>query len=246
MKYQTLQIYRPCISKNETQGWGENRACLDNYGRIFGVAKGKSCPGLSYYQSVGMKGHSGIDIAGLKGQDIYHAATFDGWWKADHDSAGGLGVDVVSNQPLFFAGPIPAELQYTAVKHVQDGKEGFLHHVKMRYWHLSMPVGHEGKKVTCGTVIGLMGNTGASSGTHLHFAPKWCDRNGKGVGQSNGYYGAFDPTPYYNNRVTAAEHIKFTNQKPVPLTQVEINNIESQLSLLQQILLTFQKLKTIV
>ncbi len=244
MKYQRLQIFRPTISTWMTQGWGENRACQDlKTGKFFGVKT--SCPpgSTSYYKLVGMLGHNGIDIGGPTGSDIYHAATFPGWWHTEVDLRGGIGVDVISNEPLFFPGSIPEGLKATAKVHVQDEITGFLHHVKMRYWHLHTPVGHNKKQITCGTVIGLMGNTGASSGTHLHFAPKWCLADGTSVWNNNGYYGAFDPTPYYTNRVTAKEHSDLLTKEAVPLTTQEIKDLSTKLSLLQQLLVALQKLK---
>lgn len=232
-----LKIYRPCISRNLTQGWGENRACLGRDGRIFGVPKGKSCPGQSFYQSIGLRGHNGIDIAGLTGADIYHSATFDGWMKTETDRMGGIGVDVVSHSPLFFAGPIPPELQNTA----ETVPGGFQHYVKMRYWHLHAPVGHDRKRVRCGDIIGLMGNTGASSNTHAHFAPKWCDRNGNGVGKANGYFGAFDPTPYYIHSRTGKEQGPYVTGVQSKLSPQEYETALSQLSTLQQLLVGLQR-----
>lgn len=242
MNYQTLQIFRPCISDKITQGWGENRACLRENGTIYGVPRGQKCPSQSFYESMGMKGHNGLDIAGLKGQEIYHAATFDGWWRPDSDIMGGLGVDIVSYEPLFFPFPIPYWLINTATPHEQDGKQGFIHHVKMRYWHLYRQLGYIEKKVTTGTTIGLMGNTGASSGTHLHFAPKWCLPDGRGVGQANGYYGAFDPNPYYVHSVTAREHAEMLKLEVVPLSKDEKKDMLETLSMAQNLLLTLQKL----
>jgi hypothetical protein len=242
MKYQTLQMFRPTISKKITQGWGENRACIDGNGRVFGVAEGKKCPGQSFYQSVGMDGHNGIDIATFIGEEVYHSATFDGWLYHEMDSMGGIGVDVVSNEPLFFPMSIPHYLINSAVPYIQDGIYGFTHHVKVRNWHLDKGIGHEKKQVTCGTVVGLAGNTGASSGPHLHFAPKWCLPDGRGVGNNNGYYGAFDPVPYYNHDVTAADHAKFMNTAVVPLSTTEQKDLLAQLTVSQKLLLALQKL----
>lgn len=245
MKYQTLQIFRPMISSRLTQGWGENLACIGENGKIFGISRGQVCPGQSFYQSLGMDGHNGIDINAIVGENVYHAATYDGWIRNETDSAGGVGVDVVSSEPLFFPHPIPTELINTAVPCTQDGKVGFTHYIKMRYWHLSKGVGHDRKKVTPGTIIGLAGNTGASSGPHLHFAPKWCLRDGRSIGNGNGFFGAFDPTPYYNHQVLVTDHVKFLNTPavaPTPLTPQERKDIMAQLSLLQQIVLLLQKM----
>lgn len=234
-----LQIFRPTLSKNITQDWGENRACVAN-GKIFGVTQGKTCPAgsQSFYHSMGMKGHSGLDISTWIGEEVYHSATFDGWILNETDSAGGIGVDVVSNEPLFFDMPIPAELADTAV--AVEG--GFTHHVKIRNWHLSKGVGADKKQVTCGTVIGLAGNTGASSGPHLHFAPKWCLPDGRGVASDNGYYGAFDPNPYYTHAVVASDHAYYMNTPVVPLSAIEQKDMMAQLSLAKQLLLKLQKL----
>jgi len=239
--YQELEIYRPCISKKTSQYFGQNKACSYPNGKIVGKIAGK-CPSgsVDFYKSIGMKGHNGNDIPCIKGEDIYHAATFDGWWRSEVDMAGGIGVDVVSNEPLFFPTPIPTELINTAVPHNQNGVQGFTHYVKMRYWHLSQPVGHNKKEVTVGTTIGLAGNTGASSGTHLHFAPKWCLPDGRSVGDSNGYYGAFDPAPYYKHEYTAAEYVEHLYKKVPQLTAQERKDL--QYSIMQSILLTLQKI----
>lgn len=241
MKYQELSIYRPCISRSISQYFGDNKACIDSKGRIFGTKT--VCPsGQSFYESIGMKGHNGNDIPGLLGEDIYHAATFEGWLSHEVDSEGGLGVDVVSYEPLFFPMPIPRHLIATAVPCSQDGVQGFTHYVKMRYWHLKAPVGISGKRVSCGAVIGLMGNTGASSGVHLHFAPKWCLKDGNGVGQANGYAGAFSPAAYYNHDVTARDHVVYLKEDPLPLTKTEEKDMRSQLSKAQALLLSLQKI----
>lgn len=239
MKYQKLQIFRPVNSSKITQGWGENRACVWPNGKVTGTKTVCPVGSQSFYKSVGMLGHNGLDISAWTGEEIYHAATFPGWWQSEVDSMGGIGVDIVSNEPLFFDGVPPREIKATAK--LVDG--GFIHHVKMRYWHLSKAVGHERKAITVGSVIGLAGNTGASSGPHLHFAPKWCLADGRGVGNDNGYFGAFDPTPYYLHRVTAKDHATYMAKPPVPLSTDELKDLKAQLSLAQQLLLAVIKLK---
>lgn len=242
MKFQKLKIYRPLISKRISQHFGDNKACLRKDGSVYGVS-GK-CPGLSFYESIGMKGHNGMDIPAFVGEDVYHAATFDGWFSAESDYDGGLGVDVVSNEPIFFPFPIPTELINTAVPYEQDGEFGFTHYVKMRYWHLKAPVGFNKKQITCGMVIGLAGNTGASSGPHLHFAPKWCIQDGRGVASNNGFTGAFDPAPYYNNEVTALEHVQMLKPAApvVELSVQERKDVMEQLTLIQKVVVLLQKL----
>jgi hypothetical protein len=197
---------------------------------------------MSFYESIGMKGHNGHDISAILGEEVYHAGTFNGWWRTEVDTAGGIGVDVVSNEPLFFPFPIPTELINTAVPHEQDGVNGFIHYVKMRYWHLYAPVGFEKKQVTCGTVVGQAGNTGASSNTHLHSAPKWCLKDGRGVASNNGYTGAFDPAPYYDHSVTAKDHSTWLQKEVIPLSKIEQKDMIESLGSARRLLLELQKL----
>ncbi len=233
----TLKIYRPTDSARITQGWGENRACIRPNGTVFGTPTVCPVGSQSFYHSVGMKGHSGLDIATWTGEEVYHAATFDGWWRSEVDARGGIGVDVVSYEPLFFPGAVPAEIRDTAV--LVPG--GFNHYVKMRYWHLSKALGHERKHITVGSVVGLAGNTGVSSGPHLHFAPKWCLPDGRGVGDNNGYFGAFDPGPYYDHSVTAEKHAEYLRLQRVPLSQAEAKDMMEQLTLARRLLLAINK-----
>lgn len=233
----TLKIYRPTDSARITQGWGENRACVRPNGSVFGVVKACPVGSQSVYHQFGMNGHNGIDIATWTGEEIYHAATFDGWWRSEVDARGGIGVDVVSYGPLFFPMPIPTELINTAI----PVEGGFTHFVKMRYWHLSKALGHERKHITVGSVIGLAGNTGVSSGPHLHFAPKWCLPDGRGVGNNNGYAGAFDPGPYYDHSVTAEKHAEYLRLQRVPLSDAEAKDMLAQLSAARRLLLAINK-----
>lgn len=240
MSYQNLKIYRPVSSKKITQGWGENRACIDANGKIFGTSTYCPSGSTSFYKSVGMLGHNGIDISEFVGADVYHGATFVGWMKTETDINGGIGVDVISKQPLFFEGKVPTSLKGLVPQEKVNGVNGFTSFVKMRYWHLKSPIGYDGKEVLPGQVIGLSGNSGASSGPHLHFAPKWCDREGKGIGKDNGFYGAFDPTPFYDHQSIIKDKIT------TDLTEEEREMIKKQISVLEQILRLFVKLKEVV
>jgi len=57
------------------------------------------------------------------------------------------------------------------------------------YAHLSSQSVKAGQKITAGTQVGLSGNTGASTGPHLHFGIKI-------DGQNPAYKGYIDPMPY--------------------------------------------------
>lgn len=61
---------------------------------------------------------------------------------------------------------------------------------KTYYAHLSQVAVKTGQSVIAGQQIGLSGNTGNSSGAHLHFGVKPLPFN-----NNNGYLGAVDPLP---------------------------------------------------
>jgi len=187
-----LKIYRPCKSDWLTQKFGVNKACAkkDKYGnlaypvKVVGAYDNGLCPvGYgSLYRLLGMKGHNGYDLATWFQEPVYHCAEFDGWSRSEVDSAGGIGIDIVSNEPLLYC---------------DECKEN--HYVKMRYWHNDKIKIADKTPIKVGDLIALSNSTGASSGNHIHLGLKWCDKNGNGIHGNNGYYGAIDPTPYYEN-----------------------------------------------
>jgi murein DD-endopeptidase MepM/ murein hydrolase activator NlpD len=61
------------------------------------------------------------------------------------------------------------------------------------YGHLSKTEVKVGQKITKGQEIGLSGNTGHTTGPHLHFGIK-----PKNPNMQNGFYGKVDPLPYLN------------------------------------------------
>lgn len=231
-KSESLILYRPLISNKVTQQWGVNRACQYPNGKI--VAKsGSTCPAGSYdfYKSMGMKGHSGVDYAAWSGEPIFHAAIWDGYMKIEKDWAGGIGVDVISLKEIEF-------------DEIRNGiKYRYKGHVKCRYWHLKAPVGYDGKVVKLGDTIGLADNTGASSGDHLHFGVKKCDKDGNALEPNNGYVGTFNHEPYMNNSIDAKTAAEQLNIPPLPLSEQEKKEIYSQLSAAQRLLNALLELK---
>lgn len=220
---QSLVIHRPIRSSKISQKFGANQACVYPNGKV--VAKtGATCPSGSqeFYKSVGLRGHNGIDAPAIHGEMVVHGGTFSGWMKIEKDEQGGIGVDVVSYKPL----------------KVGDKTS----HVKLRYWHLKTAIGWDGKDVVYGQPIGLADNTGASSGDHLHWAPKWCDEKGRSLNENNGFYGAFDPTPFYTHDIYAADSAAMLNVKPPALSVQERKEINSQLSAVRRMLLDIRDL----
>ena len=61
------------------------------------------------------------------------------------------------------------------------------------YAHLSENIVYLGQKVKAGDFIGVMGNTGSSSGPHIHFGCAYQDRNGQRLNADNGFGGLVDP-----------------------------------------------------
>ena len=220
-----LEIYRPVISHKITQGWGENKACIYPNGKIVGK-RGGTCPSGSqdFYKSIGMLGHNGFDLSTHHGEPVYHAGHFDGRMSVEKDRSGGIGVDITSLEPLELA-------------------DGTKEYIKLRYWHLKAPVGHDGKIVKMGEQIGLADNTGASSGDHLHFGAKKTFADGRPKNRNNGYNGAFDLTPYCDYSMDAKTKAEYLYQKAPVISEQERKEMLSQLSLARQLLNLLLELK---
>lgn len=131
---------------------------------------------LPIYKELGMLGHTGIDLGCWSGEPIYHSGDWDGIVMTEVDNAGGYGVNVISKEPM------------------EDGR-----YYKLRYWHLKEFKVYDGQEVKCGDLLGLGDSTGLSTGDHLHFGLKPCDKDGNSLEPNNGYFGAIDPLPYYEN-----------------------------------------------
>lgn len=133
------------------------------------------------------KGHDGTDFMAVHGQPVY--APLDGLASYSTDSHGGEGVTIMTEEALDYAG----------------GTAWF----QALHWHLigdsdlAYPKPLTGTvRVKAGDLIGYANNTGApyeSSGDHLHFGLKPVDKNGKLLQPANGFNGAIDATPYFNN-----------------------------------------------
>lgn len=69
---------------------------------------------------------------------------------------------------------------------------------KSYYGHLNKAIIGKDTSITKGTQIGVSGNTGESTGPHLHFGIKPQEPD-----LGNGYFGKIDPLPYFNLPSTA-------------------------------------------
>jgi hypothetical protein len=160
-----LNIFRAVSTNYLTQDFGENKSPI--------------------YKEMGMKGHGGKDYLTWFKEPTYHCADFEGWLYLEEDSAGGLGANVVSYEPI--------------LKCTEPNCDE-MHYVKARYWHNEVLVGYEGKRIKMGDLVALSGTTGMSNGVHLHKGFKFCNSDGTPAHPNNGYFGAFDFTPYYENK----------------------------------------------
>lgn len=110
-----------------------------------------------------LRAHTGVDIAAPKGTPIY--ATADGTVTSE-SPGGGYGLTIVINH-------------------------GFSY--KTLYAHLSKKAVKPGQKVKRGQVIGYVGSTGMSTGSHLHYE---VIKNGQRV----------NPVYYFNAEITPEEY----------------------------------------
>ena len=236
-------MFRPTRSKKISQHFGENKACIYPGGKIVGK-RGGACPPNSedFYKSMGMEGHNGMDIPGIVGENVCHSATFDGIATTENDWDGGLGVDVYSSEPLFFEGMPPESVR----RDVEMAQNGFLSYVKLRYWHLHGYIAKDEQEVKFGQPVGLLGNTGASSGAHLHWSWKFVDKDRNSLNLGGGWYGARNPesTKFgvtYDHSEFSYDMAK-TLKIQVPLTETEKKEIRQKISIIQSLILQLREL----
>lgn len=117
----------------------------------------------SRYSSFNIKGHNGIDFSMPVGSQVVSAS--DGWVREVGFDPGGFG-------------------KYVKVVH-----NGFF----TLYAHLDQIFVHQNDRVVSGQLLGLSGNTGNTSGPHLHFGVAPCDAQGAKLVPQNGYSGYINP-----------------------------------------------------
>ena len=110
-----------------------------------------------------LRAHTGVDISAPKGTPVY--ATADGTVSSENPGSG-YGIVVMINHGYSY---------------------------KTIYAHLSKKVVKPGQKVTRGQLIGYVGSTGMSSGSHLHYEVL---KGGKPV----------NPVYYFNTDITPEEY----------------------------------------
>ena len=176
-----MKIYRPIRTNRKTQGFGENMTCVNRLGKVTDKIKiGLTfvCPAgyTDLYKTYSMLGHNGEDWALWRGEPVYNP--IDGMKfrvKTEVDGNGGIGVNLIS----------------------MDRFEG--NYLKFKFWHLQKVAVHDDQMVEAGALIGYGDSTGLSSGDHLHWSMKPCDAQGNVLNRNNGYTGAVDFSPHFEN-----------------------------------------------
>lgn len=130
------------------------------------------------YAKFGLRGHNGVDFGCAVGTPVKAAADGVVMYVADDPAGYGL---------------------YIRIWHKALG-------VHSMHGHLSKQSVKVGDAVKQGQVIGLSGNTGNSTGPHLHYELRLCDANGMYMEPLPGYGKACDPVTFYgllNNAAVA-------------------------------------------
>ena len=171
----------------------------------FGVDKTKPNM-LSFYKSLGLKAHNGIDWLAKDGEKIYWPLSKRGQVIGlTTDSSGGLGAIILMED---------------------NGK-----YYKFIFWHLKSFACSVGNILETGWLIGYADNTGMSTGTHLHFGMKECDKNGNTLNYLNEYKGAIDPT-FYLKAPYVADYMRLLEAK-VKILTLMVETLKKLLSLIK-------------
>lgn len=177
---------------------------------------------IDWYKSMNLLGHNGWDFKAPHGSPVY--ATHDGYAFYQIDSKGGCGVVIRSDKAYDYHGG--SSYFKTIYWHLIDGRD----EPEFASPITCMDMNSDGQWVNAGDIIGYVGNTGLSTGDHLHFGikPQLKDEiNGiwYNVGQSNGYMGAIDPEPFFNGYLASNAKSVFTILKSIIGIQKEVINL---------------------
>ena len=130
-----------------------------------------------YYARFGLSGHDGIDFAGRNpGDKVPCYACFDGEIVGIGKSKHGYGNYIKIKTDRNGNGE-SRELLYAHLDSFSDGLK-------------------KGDRVYVGNPIGIIGNTGNSTGVHLHLRVRVFAEDGTIKNYNNGYKGAYDYLPY--------------------------------------------------
>lgn len=205
-----LTLYFPVKPVILSQNFNEDFSCYNpDLNRVI-TRTGATCPvGYRSIYKPQMLGHNGLDLVAKSWQPVY-AANEGRVDEIQTEPARGLGIGIVSSLVYdFVSSPFNVAGSYFA---------------KTRYWHLAGFNVKLGDQVKAGDLIGWADNTGYSSGDHLHFELKPVNKFGSNVFQTNGFFGAIDPFPYFDITETAFDKNSFITR-----IKLQIADLMSQL-----------------
>jgi murein DD-endopeptidase MepM/ murein hydrolase activator NlpD len=125
----------------------------------------------AYYKKYGLKGHNGLDLAPKvqTARDVIVYAPHEGYVTVGDEGASGYGLFLdILGEPYDVSGT----------------------RRKSTLGHLARFLVKPGQYVGSGDPVAVMGNTGDSTGRHLHWTYKKANRAGATLDKANGYLGA--------------------------------------------------------
>lgn len=141
----------------------------------------KDSKGKWVYKSMGLAGHNGLDFACTVKTPLI----------------------AVTDGVIVFTGLDRGGYGYYLRMRSDDGYE-------ITYAHLTSFVMRVGQRVKAGDYIAYSGNTGFSTGPHLHFGVRQYTKDGGIANYNNGYKGSINPKPF------------MAEQKPVEIPVVDV------------------------
>lgn len=173
-------IYYPTKPYTVGQRFGDNKVCYKDTenGREYRSKRNEQVCSIfgdgwkSIYHN--MKGHNGDDSPGKFGKPVRSPVNGTVITVSDNDQALGVYVEILTAY----------------------GSKYY----KIRLAHFSWRTVGAGERVKIGDLVGYVGSTGNSTGSHLHLDIKHCDDIGRTLFYDNGYFGALDPKPFYTGK----------------------------------------------
>jgi murein DD-endopeptidase MepM/ murein hydrolase activator NlpD len=138
----------------------------------FGVDFKKN--GKLFYKNLGLKGHNGLDFRAKVGTPVF--ASIEGIVKIGDEKKSGYG-------------------KFVKIRNSEKK-------IEIVVAHLSKISVKNNSKIETGDQLGLTGNSGGSTGPHLHFGLRFLMENGDDVfnwpvlNYKNGFWGYLDPTKF--------------------------------------------------